>query len=168
MTLFGQEHVDAYLATDGEEGHDWRGTQTLILTTTGRRSGKQRLTPLIYGRHGDDYLLVASNGGTPQSPDWYFNLADEPRGRHPGQGREAARPRAHGDAGGEARAVADHDEGMARLRRVPDEDRPRHPGRGARARLTPGVRAQAVACSLSAAPASIASSISYFGTSGFG
>ena len=78
MTLFGQEHVDAYLATDGEEGHDWRGAQTLILTTTGRRSGKQRLTPLIYGRHGDDYLLVASNGGTPQSPDWYFNLVDNP------------------------------------------------------------------------------------------
>jgi deazaflavin-dependent oxidoreductase (nitroreductase family) len=78
MALFGQEHVDAYLATDGEEGHDWRGTQTLILTTTGRRSGKQRLTPLIYGRHGDDYLLVASNGGTPQSPDWYFNLTDNP------------------------------------------------------------------------------------------
>jgi len=78
MALFGQEHVDRYLATDGEEGHEWLGTRTLILTTTGRRSGKQRLTPLIYGRHGDDYLLVASNGGTPQSPDWYFNLADNP------------------------------------------------------------------------------------------
>ncbi len=78
MALFGQEHVDRYLATDGEEGHEWRGTQTLILTTTGRRSGKQRQTPLIYGRHGGDYLLVASNGGTPQSPDWYFNLVDNP------------------------------------------------------------------------------------------
>ena len=50
MTLFGQEHIDRYLATDGEEGHDWQGTQTLILTTTGRRSGKQSSTPLIYGR----------------------------------------------------------------------------------------------------------------------
>ena len=78
MALFGQEHVDRYLATDGEEGHDWRGTQTLILTTTGRRSGKQRLTPLIYGRHDGDYLLVASNGGAKQSPDWYVNLVDNP------------------------------------------------------------------------------------------
>ena len=57
MTLFGQEHVDRYLATDGEEGHDWQGTQTLILTTMGRRSGRQRQHPLIYGRHGDDYLV---------------------------------------------------------------------------------------------------------------
>ena len=78
MALYGQEHVDAYLATDGEEGHDWRGTQTLILTTTGRKSGKQRLTPLIYGRHGDDYLIVASKGGTPENPDWYHNLSANP------------------------------------------------------------------------------------------
>ena len=78
MALYGQEHVDAYLATDGEEGHEWRGTQTLILTTTGRKSGKQRLTPLIYGRHGDDYLIVASKGGTPENPDWYHNLSANP------------------------------------------------------------------------------------------
>lgn len=78
MVLFGQEHVDRYLATDGEEGHEWRGTQTLILTTTGRRSGQQRLHPLIYGRHGDDYLLVASNGGAPKHPAWYLNLEANP------------------------------------------------------------------------------------------
>jgi deazaflavin-dependent oxidoreductase (nitroreductase family) len=76
--LYGQEHVDRYLATDGEEGHDWQGTQTLILTTTGRKSGKQRLTPLIYGRHGNDYLVVASKGGTPEDPDWYYNLSANP------------------------------------------------------------------------------------------
>jgi deazaflavin-dependent oxidoreductase (nitroreductase family) len=76
--LYGQEHVDRYLATEGEEGHDWQGTQTLILTTTGRKSGKQRLTPLIYGRHGNDYLLVASKGGTPEDPDWYYNLSANP------------------------------------------------------------------------------------------
>ena len=78
MALFGQEHVDRYLATDGEEGHDWRGTQTLLLGTTGRRSGKRRLHPLIYGRHGDDYVLVASNGGSPQHPAWYLNLDADP------------------------------------------------------------------------------------------
>ena len=78
MVLFGQEHIDRYVATDGEEGHDWQGTQTLILTTTGRRSGQQRVHPLIYGRHGDDYLVVASKGGAPQHPDWYLNLAAHP------------------------------------------------------------------------------------------
>ena len=40
--LFGQEHVERYRATDGEEGHEWRGTQTLLLTTKGRRSGEPR------------------------------------------------------------------------------------------------------------------------------
>jgi deazaflavin-dependent oxidoreductase (nitroreductase family) len=78
MTLFGQEHVDRYLATDGEEGHDWRETQTLILTTTGRRSGQQRQLPLIYGRHGHDYLVVASRGGAPRHPAWYLNLDASP------------------------------------------------------------------------------------------
>jgi deazaflavin-dependent oxidoreductase (nitroreductase family) len=78
MPLYGQQHVDRYLATDGAEGHDWKGTQALILFTTGRRSGQQRTTPLIYGRHGDDYLLVASQGGAPENPDWYFNLEANP------------------------------------------------------------------------------------------
>ena len=74
--LFGQEHVKRYVATDGEEGHDWNGTEVLILTTTGRRSGEPRSTPLIYGRHGDDYLVVASKGGAPEDPAWYLNLSE--------------------------------------------------------------------------------------------
>jgi deazaflavin-dependent oxidoreductase (nitroreductase family) len=49
----------------------------LILTTTGRRSGQQRVHPLICGRQGD-YLVVASKGGVPQHPDWYLNLAAHP------------------------------------------------------------------------------------------
>jgi len=76
--LFGQEHVKRYLETDGAEGHDWRGTSVLILTTTGRRSGQQRSTPLIYRRHGDDYVIVASKGGAPDHPAWYLNLAEHP------------------------------------------------------------------------------------------
>ena len=55
IPLFGQEHVDRYRETDGEEGHDWQGTTVLLLTTTGRNSGAKRTTPLIYQRHGDDY-----------------------------------------------------------------------------------------------------------------
>ena len=78
MPLMGQEHVDRYLATGGKEGHDWQGIQTLILTTTGRRSGRSRQTPLIYGRYGDTYLVVASKGGAPQHPAWYLNLDANP------------------------------------------------------------------------------------------
>jgi deazaflavin-dependent oxidoreductase (nitroreductase family) len=75
--LYGQEHVARYLATDGAEGHDWRnGAPILILTTTGRRSGLSRSTPLIYGRDGDAYLVVGSQGGAPTAPAWYHNLEE--------------------------------------------------------------------------------------------
>ena len=76
--LFGQEHVRRYVQTDGAEGHDWQGTSVLILTTTGRRSGDPRSTPLIYGTHGDDYVVVASKGGADEHPAWYLNLSDAP------------------------------------------------------------------------------------------
>ncbi len=76
--LFGQEHVRRYRETDGEEGHDWQGTQTLILTTSGRKSGEERSTPLIYGRSGENYLVVASKGGADEPPSWYLNLEANP------------------------------------------------------------------------------------------
>ncbi|HEV8649813.1 MAG TPA: nitroreductase family deazaflavin-dependent oxidoreductase [Actinomycetes bacterium] len=76
--LFGQEHVRRYRETDGDVGYLWNGVPTLILTTTGRRSGKPFSTPLILGRDGDDYVVVASKGGAPRHPDWYRNLVDHP------------------------------------------------------------------------------------------
>ena len=76
--LFGQEHVRRYQQTDGAEGHDWQGTTVLILTTTGRRSGEARSTPLIYGKRGDDPVVVASKGGAEEHPAWYLNLTEEP------------------------------------------------------------------------------------------
>ncbi|MEU3164432.1 nitroreductase family deazaflavin-dependent oxidoreductase [Streptosporangium sp. NPDC006930] len=76
--LFGKEHVARYQATDGAEGHEWQGTTTLILTTVGRRSGERRSTPLIYQRHGDDLLVVASKGGADDPPLWYLNLQADP------------------------------------------------------------------------------------------
>jgi deazaflavin-dependent oxidoreductase (nitroreductase family) len=76
--LFGDEHVRRYRETDGEEGHDWQGTQTLLLTTKGRKSGEQRTTPLIYGQSGEDYLIVASKGGADEPPAWYLNIEADP------------------------------------------------------------------------------------------
>jgi deazaflavin-dependent oxidoreductase (nitroreductase family) len=78
MTLYGQEHIDRYRATDGDEGHEWRGTTTLILTTKGRKSGEPRDAPLIYQPYGDDYLVVASKGGAPKPPAWFVNLKEDP------------------------------------------------------------------------------------------
>ena len=76
--LFGDEHVRRYEATDGAEGHEWQGTTTLILTTTGRKSGQERRNALIYQKFGDDYLIVASKGGDDQPQAWYLNLVAHP------------------------------------------------------------------------------------------
>ena len=77
--LFGEDHVRRYRETDGEDGHEWfEGTTILLLTTTGRKSGEPRTTPLIYDRSGDDLLVVASQGGAPKHPAWYLNLQADP------------------------------------------------------------------------------------------
>lgn len=77
--LFGAEHVERYRETDGEVGHEWQpGVFTLLLTTTGRRSGEPFTTPLIYTRDGDDHVVIASRGGDRRHPDWFFNLEADP------------------------------------------------------------------------------------------
>lgn len=79
-------HREEYLR-DGTKGHMWDSrvvggpgpVPTLLLTTTGRKSGKPRIMPLIYGEaDGGGYWVVASKGGAPQHPDWYFNLTANP------------------------------------------------------------------------------------------
>jgi len=78
-SLFGAEHVKRYRETGGEVGHIWKeGSTVLLLTTTGRKSGEPRTTPLIYAQNGDDYVIVASKGGAPEHPGWYENLSKNP------------------------------------------------------------------------------------------
>jgi deazaflavin-dependent oxidoreductase (nitroreductase family) len=81
MTLFGREHVEKYVETDGEVGHHWNNTTALILTTTGRKSGEERSTPLIYQEDDGRYLVVASKGGAPEAPAWFLNLEANPEVR---------------------------------------------------------------------------------------
>jgi len=78
LGLIGDAHVRRYQETDGEVGYVWNGAPILLLTTTGRRSGLLRTSALIFGRDGDDYLIVASMGGAPQDPNWYGNLTAHP------------------------------------------------------------------------------------------
>ncbi len=73
-----KSHIQEYVKSDGRKGHRWRGLPTLLLTVRGRKSGKLRRTALIYGRDGNNYLLVASNGGSPHHPSWYLNLVANP------------------------------------------------------------------------------------------
>ncbi|MGA0116778.1 MAG: nitroreductase family deazaflavin-dependent oxidoreductase [Ilumatobacteraceae bacterium] len=72
------DHIKRYVATNGEDGHEWNGTQILLITTTGRQSGKLRRSALIYGRDGDDYVIVGSRGGHSHHPSWYLNLDADP------------------------------------------------------------------------------------------
>jgi len=78
LSLFGAEHVRRYRETGGEVGYVWNGAPTLLLTTTGRRTGDRRTTPLIFGRDGERYVVVASQGGAPRHPSWYLNLSADP------------------------------------------------------------------------------------------
>jgi deazaflavin-dependent oxidoreductase (nitroreductase family) len=78
-SLIGDEHVRVYRETDGATGYEWNGAPTLLLTTTGRRTGTPRTSALIFARDGDDYLVVASVGGMPTHPAWYLNLEANPQ-----------------------------------------------------------------------------------------
>jgi deazaflavin-dependent oxidoreductase (nitroreductase family) len=78
LTLFGEEHVRRYLETDGAVGHEWSGVHTLLLATTGRQTGRPRISPMIYGRDGANYVVIASQGGAPSHPGWYLNLVADP------------------------------------------------------------------------------------------
>jgi deazaflavin-dependent oxidoreductase (nitroreductase family) len=81
MTTFlhGPAHVRQYQETDGAEGYDWRnGTTILLLTTRGRKSGKDRIHALIYREYEAKFLVVASKGGADEPPTWFVNLQADP------------------------------------------------------------------------------------------
>jgi len=79
-----EDHLGMYLRSGGAEGHivdvsDIGGhkfTTTLLLELTGRKSGKRRITPLIYGDIGGEAVIVASKGGADHHPAWYLNIKD--------------------------------------------------------------------------------------------
>jgi deazaflavin-dependent oxidoreductase (nitroreductase family) len=100
--LFSAEHVRVYRETDGERGHEWRGTTVLLLTSTGRTSGQPRTTPLIYRTDDDRWVVVASKGGAPQNPSWFENLRADPEAVIQVQGETA--PMRARSAEGEERA----------------------------------------------------------------
>jgi deazaflavin-dependent oxidoreductase (nitroreductase family) len=79
-------HVTLYLESEGKDGHMWDSSigggkglvPTLLIATTGKRSGQDRTIPLIYSKTDGGYVVIASRGGSPQHPDWYFNLDADP------------------------------------------------------------------------------------------
>jgi F420H(2)-dependent quinone reductase len=82
-----KDHTDLYLSSGGTEGHMYTLSRpgapaltvpSLLLTTTGRKSGQKYLFPLFYGSDGDSYFVIASKGGAPEHPGWYRNLLANP------------------------------------------------------------------------------------------
>lgn len=83
-----QRHVELYLGSNGAEGHvvdlgraGVPAVNCLLLQTTGRKSHAPRTTPLIYGKDGGGFVIVASKGGAPAHPAWFLNLRDQPEVR---------------------------------------------------------------------------------------
>ena len=82
-----KNHMERYIATDGADGYLWDASlgggkglvPTLLLTTTGRKTGEPRVSPLLYLREGNRVLLVASRGGSDKHPLWYLNLKANPK-----------------------------------------------------------------------------------------
>ena len=72
-------HEKLYVASDGRVGHKMIGVPTLLLRTTGRKSGATRTNGLVYAKDGDDFLVVASKGGADTSPAWLHNLRANPQ-----------------------------------------------------------------------------------------
>jgi len=72
------KHTRTYLESGGKKGHKSNGVYTLVLATTGRKTGEPRRTCLIYGTSGDDFVVVASKGGADAHPSWFTNLVAEP------------------------------------------------------------------------------------------
>jgi proline iminopeptidase len=81
------DHSNRYLSSGGTDGHMYKVTPpghsemlvpSLLLTTTGRKSGEKFIFPLFYGKTGNSYIIVASKGGAPQHPGWYRNILANP------------------------------------------------------------------------------------------
>jgi F420H(2)-dependent quinone reductase len=76
---WARENAEEYMASGGEKGTELKGRPVILLTTIGAKSGKIRKTPLMRVEHGGEYAVVASLGGAPKNPVWYYNIVANPR-----------------------------------------------------------------------------------------
>jgi proline iminopeptidase len=81
------DHANRYMSSGGTDGHIYTIVRpgvpelpvpSLLLTTTGRKSGQKYIFPLFYGHAGDSYFVIASKGGAPEHPGWYRNILGDP------------------------------------------------------------------------------------------
>jgi F420H(2)-dependent quinone reductase len=75
---WARDHVEKYENSGGTEGVEQQGSRVIILTYVGAKTGKLRKTPLMRVEHDGEYVVVASLGGAPQNPVWYYNVTANP------------------------------------------------------------------------------------------
>ena len=78
MKVIGIMHTSLYKMSGGKLTRNMRGSEVVLLTTMGRKSGKQHTTPLFGLADGENWTVIASQGGHPEHPNWYLNLRDNP------------------------------------------------------------------------------------------
>lgn len=78
MADFNLDVIEEFRDSSGKVGGPFGGMDLLLLTSKGAKTGKPATKPLAYSQDGDDYVVVASKGGAPTNPDWYFNLKSNP------------------------------------------------------------------------------------------
>ncbi len=76
---WARDNAELYMASGGKEGTELKGKPVILLTTIGAKTGKVRKTPLMRVEHDGEYAVVASLGGAPKHPVWYFNIKANPR-----------------------------------------------------------------------------------------
>jgi F420H(2)-dependent quinone reductase len=75
---WARDQAETYEATEGREANTLRGKPVIVLTTVGAKSGRLRKTALMRVEHDGEYAVVASQGGQPEHPAWYFNIVEQP------------------------------------------------------------------------------------------
>jgi deazaflavin-dependent oxidoreductase (nitroreductase family) len=76
---WARENAEKYIESGGTEGTELKGKPVILLTTIGAKTGKIRKTPLMRVEHDGEYAVVASLGGAPKNPVWYYNITAHPR-----------------------------------------------------------------------------------------
>ena len=100
MADFNTDLIEEFRVNDGKTSGPFAGAPLMLFTHTGAKSGKQRTNPIVYTRDGDNLVIIASKGGAPTNPDWYYNLVANPEVTVELPGGETFKARArevHGD-----------------------------------------------------------------------
>ena len=125
---WSREQADKYAESGGSDAADMKGKPIILLTTVGAKTGKLRKTPLMRVEHDGEYAVVASLGGAPKNPVWYYNIAKNPRVELQDGSVTKRLRRPRGFRRREGRLVGAGRRGLAGLRRLPDQDRPADSG----------------------------------------